>query len=391
MKPGIGRSVGEGFRAANKGWLGMVVVAGVWLVVGLLVVLLVSLTKVPKELLTQPQFNPGARLPSFEETATAAEQATEEKPASKETTSEAPQTPAPAPVTPSAATPETVTPAPTAPAAVTTPAPASTPAVVQPPVVEEPAGSLATTPVTESATRDTADAEQQQIALDWLGHAWPILLICLLLVVAVSTWLNGGQIGYLTQLVRQQPAKLSDLVASGNRSFGALLVGSLLSMGGIALVGVLMIIVALVTAKVGAASSQVAGVIGFMLAAAAIVGLVWVGIRLVLWFVAIVVDRLGPIAGLRASFRTTRGLWWKTAGLLALFTLIFLGVALVIGLAEGLSNVVGGAAGSALGLISNLLRLVANFYLGFAMTAALIRFYEDTKSAAASTPPVVSS
>ena len=111
-----------------------------------------------------------------------------------------------------------------------------------------------------------------------------------------------------------------------------------------------------------------------------LVGMVWLGVRLAFWPLAVVIDRRGPIAGLAATFRATRGRWMQLFGLMALFGLMGFGLWLVGVLLEVAGRAVGGAAEVGIAIVSSLAMLTANLYLGFATLAALIRFYEDTKS-----------
>ena len=69
MEPSIGRSIGQGFRAANRSWAGIGLAAGSWLVVGLFVILSIALTKVPEELFRQPAAAPTATPPAVHQPA----------------------------------------------------------------------------------------------------------------------------------------------------------------------------------------------------------------------------------------------------------------------------------------------------------------------------------
>lgn len=230
------------------------------------------------------------------------------------------------------------------------------------------------------AVRETEE-NRLRIAGEWFGRAWPMLLVALLFLSGISTWLYGGQIGYLAKQVRGEPTKISEFWIAGTRAFWPLLGGWLISL--LLAVGIVAAIV-LVALAIAALPDAVSGILGVILTIAGVVALVWLLVRAVLWFVAIVADRLGPIAGLTASFRATRGRWWKLFGLLLLLLLIALGVGLVFALFEGLGDLLGGVSAVAIRFLSSVLQLVVvNLYLGFAMTAALIRFYEDTKSVAA--------
>jgi hypothetical protein len=121
------------------------------------------------------------------------------------------------------------------------------------------------------------------------------------------------------------------------------------------------------------------------------VALGWLAVRLVFWYPAIVTTGVGPVAGLKASFRASRGRWWSLGGLIALLGVIFFGISLLLGVIEGLANTAGGGAAGGLGLAINLFGAAVNFYLGFVSMAAVLRFYADvTSSVSAGSAPAAS-
>ena len=232
----------------------------------------------------------------------------------------------------------------------------------------------------EEALKAQAEARARQM-LEWLADAWPILGVALLALVAGNLWLYGGQVGYVAQVLATHQSTLAVFSASGTRAFGALLGGSLIALllcGRIALaLAVLVVLVGLVAAG---APDWLGALLVWTLLVGAVVGLVWLGVRLTFWFVGIVVDGIGPLAALRATFRATRGRWWKVCGLVALFTSLFLGFSLVIGLLDGLGRIIGGPAEAVIGLAVTLLNVAASLYLGFVMVAAYIQFYQEAQA-----------
>jgi hypothetical protein len=251
---------------------------------------------------------------------------------------------------------------------------------------QQPAPQATPTPETQDAARQGQEAEEQARLLgQWLGRAWPLLLICLLVAIMANTWLSGGQIGYLAKRVTTQQANIAEFWIAGTRAFGALLGAwfiSVLALGALALAFVL--IIWLFSALANAVPDVVLVILGLLLGLAALIGLIWLGVRLVFWYIAIVVEKLGPIAGLKAGFRATRGRWWRVAGLGLLMVLISFGVSVPFGLLEWLGNTAGGTTALVMGILSNVLGTVASLFVGFVMLAAYIRFYEDVKSASVS-------
>ena len=240
-------------------------------------------------------------------------------------------------------------------------------------------------PSAATAARPAADTPAMEA---WFGRAWPMLLLAFLFVITANVWLTGGQLGYLAARMRGQPAGVSEFWRSAGRAFGPLLGGTVLAF----LVQAALVLFVLINGWIlsllpGGGRGWPLVLFAVLVWTPAIAALLWILIRLSLWFVAIVVDRLGPVAGLKASFRMTRGYWWKLAGMGLLLALISYGVWLPVGLLEWAGSAAGGAAAMIFGVVGNLLGTVASLYVGFAMVAAFIQFYADAKPAAPSGAP----
>ena len=166
-------------------------------------------------------------------------------------------------------------------------------------------------------------------------------------------------------------------MAAGTRAFWSVL-------GAIGLMLLALVLVSLVVQVVGAVAA-LAGSAAKWLSAVVIValwiGMVWAAIRLAFWLIAIVADQAGPVSGLRASLRATRGQWWRLFGLLAVWMLISIGARIPFVVLGMLGKIAGGSIQGAALLISGVGSVIAGTYLSFALLAAFIRFYEDTKAA----------
>ncbi len=351
MKPGIGRSIGAGFRAANRSWPGMGLIAGIS--IGLFLIALVifgggiALTHMPEQLVRQ-LLTQGPVVPAIRAAA------------------------------PQQAAPSAVAPRSTTAAQTETPSASTTSATAQP--------AAATTSAATSQPATDKQTELVQLWDEWFGRAWPVLLMCLLIglpiLIGVNVWLQGGQIGYVGRLVTNQQAALSEFWSAGTKAFGAMFGAWLISLGvTIALTLGVVLVAMLFGAVPNAVPSAVLGVLGFILAVAAVVALVWLAVRLSFWFIAIVMDHAGPMSGLKVSFQVTRGRWWKTFGLMLVLVLIAIGIGLVFRLFERAGNAAGGFGGGVLAFVVGVVQLIVNLYLGFVTTAAFIQFYQDTKAA----------
>lgn len=226
------------------------------------------------------------------------------------------------------------------------------------------------------------ESENAQAVRDWLGRSWPAVAFVVLLILCANIWLSGGQIGYLARKLSGQAAKLSVFWQEGTAAFPRLLSGwGLLMLSAV----VMLLALALVGAAMRPLPDALANFLGLLiLVVLAVIG-AWLVIRLSFWFIAIVVDRVGPLAGLKASWRVTKGRWWKVAGLALLIAVMSLVISLPFGLIEGLSQAIGGPVGVVLGALANIAGLVASLYVGFAALTAYIRLYQDLKA-----QPVVS-
>jgi len=334
-------------------------VAGVWILTFGVLFLLVMITNPPWEVLQAPPASEATFAPA-------------------PTNATAPAAPTEPEATPPASTDDMLTPAPATPPSA--PEPARPDELTPPAPVDAP--TMTPPPAQTQTPADLEIERRERIIQAWVGHAWPLLLLGFLLIVAVTLWLQGGEMGYLAKQVTGQPVRIAEFWVTGTRAIGALLASSLLSL--LFTLGVVLITV-FVFWVLSFLPRTLALILGVVFLAALGAGLVWLLVRLLFWLIAIVVDRRGPIAGLRASVRVTRGHWWKVFGLFALFLVVFMAVGLVFTVVDWLAGLVGGTAGVVIAQVGAVLQLViTNLYLAFVTTAALIRFYDDLKASTAS-------
>lgn len=243
---------------------------------------------------------------------------------------------------------------------------------------------LATTPAAPGATQQKpvqpTDTERERmergLALirDWLGRAWPSLLILVLVGLVGWVWLIGGQLGYLdTQLHGR--ASLQVLVDTGRRAFLPVVqTTGLMFLLGAGLLAVFSVLIAL--------GRLVGGGLGFFLASfvqvGAVTAFVWIGVMVAFWLIAVVLDRTTPIAGLKASIRAVRGRWWRTCGLLSLWVLASVAVGLILQLVGWLLGLGLGPGGGT--VARSVLEVVVNAWIGFAINASLMTRYRQVNA-----------
>ena len=348
MEPAVTRSIGQGFAAANKSWAGIACYAAGWLVLAGFAVLSVLMTNPPAEVFKEPQ------------------------------AAESEQVPAPKAEPPAAVGTETAGPVTVFNQMEMAQPPAVAPAQAEVPQAEPPAATDAT------KTASAQDEQRRRVLGQWFSRAWPLLLFSLLLFIAGSSLLNAGQIGYAAKRIIAQQAAAKDFWAEGLRAFLPLLGGSLLALLGL---GGFLLAFMLLAALFSRLPQAAGAVLAVLLITVMMAALVWLVVRLSFWFVVIVVERLGPLAALKASFRITKGRWWKLAGLGCLMALISYGATLGFAVVQWVGNAIGGPAAAILGLLGQLAAAVVGVYVGFAALAAYIRFYADAKSGTAGPGP----
>lgn len=233
-----------------------------------------------------------------------------------------------------------------------------------------------TSPGKDKNLRDQL-TEEGQAAVDWLKQAWLMLLICVAGFFAVSIWLKAGMIRYLAKHISAQETRISECWEGA----GLLKIcGALLMVKGLLTLGLPCVALAFSIASALILSSfkllDEKGFVSVFLMILVLGGPVWYLLRASFSDIAVVVDQLGPIAGLRASFRNTQGRWLQVFGLHLVALLIYSSVELFILLLSTMTSFLGGF----FMWIMRVSMLLVTFYLSLVTQAAFIQFYEDTKT-----------
>lgn len=318
MALSVSHSIKQGFKAANRSISAMGVFALGWLFLLLFMVLFMSLSRMPTELLRPPE----------------AQQTQEQTVLSDVESADSEQ------VDPTASTAKQ----------------------------EEQAQNAGWEAATVEANR------RAEITLNWMAGAWPMILIALLGYFAGSFWLQAGQISYMSSMIRDSQTSISTFWIGANRAVLPLCLASLLVLGIYAVGGALVIAF---FSLLGVLPGFLAVTLGILFTLSLMVGLAWLTVKLIFWFVCIVANGLGPVAGLKASFRATKGAWWRVCGLMAALSGIFFGVSLVIGIFGQLGGALGGGTSIVVSLLAMALNMVTGLYFGFFSIGALVQGYTD--------------
>jgi hypothetical protein len=243
-----------------------------------------------------------------------------------------------------------------------------------------------------SPPANTEDHVRQQreravgLLQEWAGRAWPYLLLMVWIGLMGWVWLTAGQLGYLNAQL-QGRASLGAFAGASRQAFIPVIqtVGVMLlfGLGAVAGWGLLFVLAGVLGRAMGGLGAflGVVGVIGGALV------FVWVGVKIAYWMIAVVVDRAGPLRGLKRSVDSVRGRWWRTFWFLAVWGLIGLGVGLCLQLAMWLLRGLGPPVG---GLVRSGLETFANVFVSFAINASLIAWYRQIRGVADVTPGGVS-
>lgn len=364
MPPGIVRSVQHGFASANRSWPLIGFVLGFWLLIGLPALLAVLATGVPASLL-----------------------------APQEGVVEAPAPvgpgPAPVPVEPAAPAPEQAPPPTASPPAgnppdlfdqMASPEPPAVLAPVSSPPLEPDAAEYVITPELERIQAQRRQAQEAEEA--WVTRNWPVALACAVVLAAAGLWLYGGQVGYLSALAASQPARLALVWRAGTQAFGGLLGAALLSLAaGLALLAGFVLVTWSLSLLAGRIPDLLLDALALLVLVSLGVGVIWLSVRLVFWWVAIAARRLGPLAALRASWRASRGHWWRLLGLGVVLTVLLGGAQWALALVGAVLGGLSGAAGLVVGALFGVAQAVLGVYLGVVFTAALLRYFADVTAA----------
>ncbi len=359
MEPTIGGAISRGFRVAIKGWPGIAVYAAGSLLIGLVVIGTVLATGIPQELLQEAASAPrltapaqpasaGLRMPSADTAATT--EAVDAFAAEEESD--------------------------TASLASDVMGAGQT---VADTLEDEDFGDFGDTFADVQPGNDLAAYEE--IALEWLNRAWPLLVVAFIFAMLVGFWLNGGQIGYVGQLEATGKSNLPAFWASASKSFVPLLGAWGISTTGVIVVAGVIGLFGLLLGSLGALPGALLVILTLVFGVAATGGLVWLAVRLVFWFPAIVLDGVGPITGLKTSLSVTRGRWLQIFLLGLVAGLISLALGLVLQVFGAITGVIPGIFGTIVGFIFGLVGLAANLYLGFALLAAYVHYYRAFKVA----------
>ena len=211
----------------------------------------------------------------------------------------------------------------------------------------------------------------------WLSRIWPALLVSGLLVVVSGVWIYCGQVSYLAKLIREGSAQISEFWAGPIRTLVPVFLAGLLSIG---ILGALVAAIASVAALLSQISRPFAWVFASLSVIVAIGLLIWLGVRLSFCYISIVADRLGPISGLWASFKITKGHWWYTFGFFVVIALISFAVGAGFQILVRGTGKMDSWSGLILGVPAALLSVGINLYMNFFKLASKICFYNGLKA-----------
>jgi hypothetical protein len=189
----------------------------------------------------------------------------------------------------------------------------------------------------------------------------PILLLAYLAALVVSIACYAGIILRLAGVAKDDVPSLGAAVAGGFRLVPRVL-------------GQFLLFVLVILLAMAAKTLATPLLVVFLL----LLGVFLLG-RIFLAFISLVADDAGPIESVTASWRLTRGYWWRCAAILVVLIFIAVVFSLVVGFAISLIAVSMGGAGMAAQALTQLVAVLANALLGSLYPAVLMAIYYDLK------------
>jgi hypothetical protein len=144
-------------------------------------------------------------------------------------------------------------------------------------------------------------------------------------------------------------------------------------------IGIMAVVVGVVAGLMSAAAGGGARITGISIALIAIVLVLFAGIRVLLAYVAMVVEDRPVFESVKLSWNMTRGYWWRTTAILTVLAIIAVVLAAVLYLIIGVVISTLGMLSFATVIIVQLTSVVAYAFLGSLSPAVLLAIFRDLK------------
>ncbi len=215
----------------------------------------------------------------------------------------------------------------------------------------------------------------------WAVHAKGLLIPLALLALAAWAWMTAGRLGYLEARMQQPTSLRTFWTVGAERLVPVLKVAGLRAVFGAAVFAVSAGLVLL--ERVGPPAWQAgwsvlsdAGVFGIFAL------MIWFSVVSIFWFIAAVVDRLGPVAALKASVAAARRQFWSVCGLLAGWILVSLALMVLLAYPRELMSLGDPRGGQ---LFDASVGVFVAVFTRFAFDASLIACYRQGQAPASET------
>jgi hypothetical protein len=145
---------------------------------------------------------------------------------------------------------------------------------------------------------------------------------------------------------------------------------------GFALAAALLIIPAIAMRGSASAGNQI--LMGLVLVIAGFV-FIYVAVRLAVAYPAMIVDDLGVTSAISASWKMTKGFWWRVAVLISVLSVVILALGALLGVVAGGTAGLVGANKDIIIRVTQIANVIMYAFLGSLSPAVLLSVYNDLK------------
>lgn len=240
-----------------------------------------------------------------------------------------------------------------------------------------------------AAGEEKTQAQQESI-VEWFPVLGPFMFILIILFLVLWTWIYGGLLGYLAQKLRKNQTGMREFLHYGSHAFGRVLSAYILFFcvifGG-GFLGIFLPFSTLWDSSAATILGSILKIIAILAALAVFLFLVCFVLRSPFWFIAVVADGEGPIAGLKKGFSLSRGHLRKLFELALLLFLIQVAIHVVFFIVQAIIGVLSSMPWAGFSSIARVLALMVNIsgqwvgsvYMTAVSVAAFIHLYDKIR------------
>ena len=218
-----------------------------------------------------------------------------------------------------------------------------------------------------------ANAANAQLMLELMKS--PSMLLAYGVAILVSFALYAAFTLRIAGVANDEGLSLGSSVAAGFRLLPRMVLQMLLLILVLGGGGVIAVLFAGIVSSIGAPKALA----GFLAVIAMVLIFGFLLGRIVVAFIALIVDDAGALGSIKESWALTRGNWWRCAAILVVLIFIAVVFTLVFAFTVGLIAVSLGPTSLAATVVTQLLSLILNAFIGSLYPAVLMAIFYDLK------------